>query len=43
MMVDYREREERLREKRKNVCMYVSPLHHHLRSITEEKKYYEKC
>jgi hypothetical protein len=30
MMVDYREREERLREKRKNVCFPItSPAAHH--------------
>jgi hypothetical protein len=40
MMVDYREREERLREKRKNVCFPItSPLAAHHREKNYEEKF----
>ena len=35
-MVDYTEREERLREK--SFCLYVSPLHHRRRPTTEREE-----
>jgi hypothetical protein len=39
MMVDYREREERLREKRKNVCFPITsqPAAHYREKNYEEK------